>query len=68
MLALILGAAPGCAQPVRIPNSEMPGRERERFVDPPVPKSRPGEWLAPALPTQAHPVFRRRRGPAKPKK
>jgi hypothetical protein len=44
-LALILGAAIADAQAIRIPNSEMPGRERERFVDPPAPKSQPGAWL-----------------------
>jgi hypothetical protein len=61
-LALILCTATAYAQPVRIPNSEMPGRERERFVDPPAPKSQPGEWLAPAS-SQAHRTPKRRRAP-----
>lgn len=67
ILALIIGTAAAYAQPVRIPNSEMPGRERERFVDPPAPKSQPGAWLTAPL-TEAHPIVKRRRGPAKPKK
>jgi hypothetical protein len=68
MLALILCTVTAYAQPVRIPNSEMPGRERYRFVDPPAPKSQPGEWLAP-LPSQAYPAPKRRRAPtAKPKR
>jgi hypothetical protein len=64
ILALITCASSTCAQPIRIPNSEMPGRERERFVDPPSPKSQPGRWLTPAPSTTAHPVSKRRRGHA----
>jgi hypothetical protein len=47
VLALNLGAATANAQQVRIPNSEMPGRERERFIDLPTPKSQVGELLQP---------------------
>jgi hypothetical protein len=63
MLGLILCTAAAYAQPVRIPNSEMPGRERERFVDPPAPKSQLPELLA-RPPRQAHPAPKRRRAPA----
>jgi hypothetical protein len=47
VLVLSVGAAAAHAQPVRIPNSEMPGRERERFIDLPTPKSQPRELRAP---------------------
>jgi hypothetical protein len=67
-LALILGTATAQAQPVRIPNSEMPGRERERFIDLPTPKSRAGELLTPPS-SYAHGVPKQRRSPtAKPKR
>ena len=59
ILALLLGAATTYAQQVRIPNSEMPGRERERFVDPPAPKSQPGDWLTAPI-NQASPAPKRR--------
>ena len=59
ILALILGAATADAQAIRIPNSEMPGRERERFVDPPAPKSQPGAWLTAPI-GQTPPVLKRR--------
>jgi hypothetical protein len=39
ILVPIIGVAPTWAQMIRIPNSEMPGRERERFVDP-LPRNR----------------------------
>jgi hypothetical protein len=71
ILALALCAATVHAQPIRIPNSEMPGRERERFVDPPAPKSQPGTWLTPPLSqvVPPHPASKRRHGlPAKPKR
>jgi hypothetical protein len=48
-----------CAQAIRIPNSEMPGRERERFVDPPAPKSQPSQWLTAPI-NQAPPALKRR--------
>jgi hypothetical protein len=68
ILALLLGAATTYAQQVRIPNSEMPGRERYRFVDPPAPKSQPGEWLTPAW-SHAQPPLKRRHGlPSRPKR
>jgi hypothetical protein len=47
VLALILGAATAHAQAVRIPNSELPGRERQRFIDLPTPKSQAGELKPP---------------------
>ena len=59
ILALILGMAAAYAQAVRIPNSEMPGRERERFVDPPAPKSQPGAWLTAPI-GDVHPALKRR--------
>ena len=59
LLALMLAASMVHAQPVRIPNSEMPGRERERFVDPPAPKSQPGDWLTAPI-NQASPAPKRR--------
>jgi hypothetical protein len=62
VLALSLGAATGQAQPVRIPNSEMPGRERERFIDLPKPKSQAGELLAPPS-SYAHRAPKRQRPP-----
>jgi hypothetical protein len=67
MLALIVGAAPAHAQPVRIPNSEMPGRERQRFIALPAPKSQVGDVLT--LPrSNAHATPKRRHwSTAKPK-
>ena len=59
ILALLLGTAATNAQAIRIPNSEMPGRERERFVDPPAPKSQPGDWLTAPI-NQASPAPKRR--------
>jgi hypothetical protein len=67
ILVPIIGVTPTWAQMIRIPNSEMPGRERERFVDPPAPKSQPGAWLTPPL-SQVQPAPKRwHRPPAKPK-
>jgi hypothetical protein len=63
VLALILGAATAQAQPVRIPNSEMPGRERERFIDLPTPKSQVGELLKPPR-SYAHGARKQHRFPA----
>jgi hypothetical protein len=63
VLALSLGAATAHAQPVRIPNSEMPGRERERFIDLPTPKSQAGELLAPPS-SHAHGARKQHRFPA----
>ena len=62
ILALSLGAATAYAQPVRIPNSEMPGRERERFIDLPTPKSQVGELLKPPS-SHAHGTRKRQRPP-----
>ena len=62
VLALILGAATAQAQPVRIPNSEMPGRERQRFIDLPTPKSQVGELLKPPR-SYAHGAPKRQRPP-----
>jgi len=46
VLAIIGTATPALAQ--RIPPSEMPGRERERFTDPlPPPRARPGPMFSP---------------------
>jgi hypothetical protein len=46
VLAIIGIATPTLAQ--RIPPSEMPGRERERFTDPlPPPRARPGPMFSP---------------------
>jgi hypothetical protein len=46
VLAIIGIATPALAQ--RIPPSEMPGRERERFTDPlPPPRARPGPMFSP---------------------
>ena len=59
ILALILGTTVTNAQAIRIPNSEMLGRERERFVDPPAPKSQPGAWLTAPI-GQTPPVLKRR--------
>jgi hypothetical protein len=63
VLVLSLGAAAAHAQPVRIPNSEMPGRERERFIDLPTPKSQVGELLKPPS-SYAHGAPKQRRVPA----
>jgi len=46
VLAIIGIATPAFAQ--RIPPSEMPGRERERFTDPlPPPRAQPGPMFSP---------------------
>ena len=46
VLAIISIAAPALAQ--RIPPSEMPGRERERFTDPlPPPRAQPSPMFSP---------------------
>jgi hypothetical protein len=46
VLAIIGTATPALAQ--RIPPSEMPGRERERFTDPlPPPRAQPGPMFSP---------------------
>jgi hypothetical protein len=68
ILALILGMAAAYAQAVRIPNSEMPGRERERFVDPPAPKSQPGAWLTAPINQAPHAFKRRPKRTAQPKR
>jgi hypothetical protein len=65
LLALMLAASIVHAQPVRIPNSEMPGRERDRFIDQPVPKSQPPELLLPTW-KRPHPAPHPRRALAKP--
>jgi hypothetical protein len=57
--ALILSTAATGAQAIHVPNSEMPGRERERFVDPPAPKSQPGNWLTAPI-NQVPPAPKRR--------
>jgi hypothetical protein len=59
---MILLSAPLAAAQPRIPPSEMPGRERERFTDSPVERfMRPGPQAAP-------PVVDTTRPPRKPKK
>jgi hypothetical protein len=52
---LLFGVSLAAAQP-RIPSSEMPGRERERFTDSPVERfMRPGPFVAPPVVDTARP-------------
>ena len=60
-LALMLSAAAFAAAQSRIPASEMPGRERERFNESPVERfMRPGAAVAPPL-VEAAPRVRKQR-------
>ena len=43
------------AAEVRIPSSDAPGRDRERFVDPPAPRAQPGGGTI-TLPTTVAPA------------
>jgi hypothetical protein len=65
LLALMLAASMVHAQPVPIPNSEMPGRERDRFIDLPVPKSQAPELQRPTW-KRPRPAPHQRRATAKP--
>lgn len=61
VVALLAGAWPAAAQP-KIPANELPGRERERFIETPLERFfRPGPFLLP-------PVVEEPRRPRKPQK
>jgi len=49
-LALLLGAALAAQAQPSIPPSEMPGRERDRFIEKPVEQfMKPGPYVAPPV-------------------
>jgi hemolysin activation/secretion protein len=52
VLAMVLVSAAATAQP--IPPAEQPGRERERFIEPPTPRAQPGGTVI-ALPSTTAP-------------
>jgi hypothetical protein len=60
-LAIVVVSTAAIAQ--RIPSSEMPGRERERFTDPPQPLSQSGGSVFSTVPTWPPAVKRHRRNP-----
>jgi hypothetical protein len=47
IVALTIVGAATTALAQRIPNSDMPGRERERFIDPAPPLAQPGPMFSP---------------------
>jgi hypothetical protein len=64
-LLILGGAALAQAQAIHIPNSEMPGRERDRFIDLPVPKSQSPD-LQPPIWKRTHPGSHQKRASPRP--
>jgi hypothetical protein len=54
-LAMMIAAIPVVAAAQAIPPSDMPGRERERFVDPPAPRAQSGGSIFSPAPAPQRP-------------